>query len=55
MIKKIFFSLLILFVLLVIGLIVFLATFDLNHYRSFVEAQATNALGRPVRIQSLST
>ncbi|MBR6232121.1 MAG: AsmA family protein [Alphaproteobacteria bacterium] len=55
MIKKFFLTLLILFVLLVIGLVVFLMTFDLNHYRSFVETLATNALGRPVKIQSLST
>ena len=55
MIKKIFITLLILFVLLIIGLVIFLMTFDLNHYRSFVEKQATQALGRPVKIQSLST
>ena len=55
MIKKIFLTLLILFVLLLVGLVIFVMTFDLNHYRRFVETRASNALGRPVKIHSLSS
>ena len=53
--KKILFTLLALIVLLILGVVIFLLTFDLNHYRHFVETQATNALGRPVEIKSLAT
>ena len=55
MIKKIFFTLGILIVLLLLGIVFFLLTFDLNHYRNFVASQASNALGRPVIIEGMST
>ena len=55
MIKKIFTVLLILFVILAVGIFIFLLTFDLNHYRHFVENLASNTLGRTVKIKSLST
>ncbi len=55
MIKKILFAFLGLIVILILGIIVFLLTFDLNHYRHFVETRASNALGYTVKIGSMST
>ena len=55
MIKKIFIALGIILLVLVLGIVIFLLTFDLNHYRHFVMTQASNALGRPVEIKSMST
>lgn len=55
MIKKIFLTLLALIVIVVLGIIVFLLTFDLNHYRHFVETKASDTLGFPVKIKSMST
>ena len=54
MIKKIIITLQVIIVLLVLGVIVFISTFDLNHYRQLVIDKASKALGRPVQIQSLS-
>lgn len=54
MIKKIFITLGIIILLLILGIAIFLLTFDLNHYRGFVMTQASNALGRPVEIRSMS-
>ena len=44
MLKKILLWLLGIVVFLIVALVIFLLTFDLNHYRRFVETQATNAL-----------
>ena len=55
MIKKILLSLLVLILLVIISIIVFLCSFDLIHYRSYIEARFTSALGYPVKILSLST
>ena len=55
MIKKFFIVLASLIVLLVVGILIFLLTFDLNHYRSYVAGLASKTLGRTVEIQSLST
>ena len=54
MIKKIIITVQVAVVLLVLGVIIFISTFDLNHYRQFVIDKATKTLGRPVQIQSLS-
>ncbi|MGN0919473.1 MAG: AsmA family protein [Alphaproteobacteria bacterium] len=53
--KKILLTLLALVVAFILGIVIFLLTFDLNHYRHFVETQASHALGRPVEIKSLAT
>ena len=53
--KKILLTFLALIVILVLGVVIFLLTFDLNHYRHFVATQASNALGRTVEIKSLAT
>ncbi len=55
MIKKILFGFLGLMVVLILAIIIFLLTFDLNHYRHFVETRASNALGYTVKIGSMST
>ena len=55
MIKKIFLTLVILLAVLSLALVIFLLTFDLNHYRTFVEKLASNTLGKTVKIKSLST
>ena len=48
---KIFFILLL---FLLIGIGIFLWTFDLNTYRGYIERKVSTALGTPVRIGSLS-
>lgn len=53
--KKFLLGLLIFIVILVLGVVIFLLTFDLNHYKHFVETQASNALGKTVEIKSLAT
>lgn len=50
MIKKIFIGLLLLVVLLVGAITAFVMTFDLDSYRTQIEARATDAIGREVRL-----
>ena len=55
MIKKILITLAVLIVLLLVGFGIFLATFDLNHYREFAQKQLSKALNYPVQIGSMRT
>ena len=55
MIKKLFFGFLILIAVVVVALIIFLLTFDLNHYREFTEKKLSMGLGYPVKIGSMRT
>ena len=52
---RIFGIMFILLVLSIIGLIVFILTFDLNHYKDFAAAKLTLILNRPVTIESMHT
>lgn len=52
--KKIFKIFMILLIILFIGITVFFMTFDLNSYRGMIVTKATEALGRPVSIDSMS-
>lgn len=55
MIKKIIIALVSLIVLLIVGIGIFLATFDLNHYREFAEKKLSLILDRPVQIGAMHT
>ncbi len=55
MIKKIFVTLFVLIVLLLVAISIFLATFDLNHYRVFTQAKLSKILNYPVQIGSMKT
>ena len=52
--KKILIGVAVVLLLLVIGITVFIATFDANLYRPLVTAQLSNAIGRPVSMARLS-
>ena len=54
-IKRFFFTLFILIMLLLMGIGIFLMSFDLNHYRETVTKRLSNALGYPVKIQKIAT
>lgn len=55
MIKKIIIALVSLIVLLIVAVGIFLATFDLNHYREFAEKKLSLILDRPVQIGAMHT
>jgi|GEM_PF-5002265 len=52
--KKIFITIVCIFLFLIMGAAVFIFTFDLNRFRPQIEKQATTALGQPVHIGNLS-
>lgn len=52
--KKVFKIFMILLILLFVGITIFFMTFDLNSYRGMIVTKATEALGRPISIDSLS-
>ncbi|MBP5343663.1 MAG: AsmA family protein [Alphaproteobacteria bacterium] len=53
MIRKIFFGLFLLIILIVAGVTIFLMTFDLNNYRRLIEEKLSALLNRPVTVQSM--
>ncbi len=55
MIKKIIITLVSLIILLIAAVGIFLATFDLNHYREFTEKKLSLLLNRPVQIGAMRT
>lgn len=55
MIKKIIIALVSLIILLIVAIGIFLATFDLNHYREFTEKKLSLLLNRPVQIGAMHT
>ena len=55
MIKKIIIAIVALIVLLIVAVGIFLATFDLNHYREFTEKKLSLLLNRPVQIGAMHT
>ena len=54
-IKKLLFVLFCLLLLLLVGAVIFILTFDLNHYKNFTEQKISAVLGRPVTIDSMET
>ena len=55
MIKKIIIAIVALIILLIVAVGIFLATFDLNHYREFTEKKLSLLLNRPVQIGAMHT
>lgn len=55
MIKKLLITLLVLILLLIVGAVIFLLTFDLNHYREFTQKKLSQTLNYPVHIGSMHT
>ena len=55
MIKKIIITIVALIILLIVAVGIFLATFDLNHYREFTEKKLSLLLNRPVQIGAMHT
>ncbi|PIQ85430.1 MAG: hypothetical protein COV74_08950 [Candidatus Omnitrophica bacterium CG11_big_fil_rev_8_21_14_0_20_45_26] len=54
MLRKIIYFKLVILALILIGITVFILTFDLNRYKPDVETKLSQAIGYPVKIESLS-
>lgn len=52
--KRIFKIVMVLFLILFVAITIFFLTFDLNSYKGIITSKASDALGRPVTIESMS-